>query len=62
MQVLDAGRLTDVRGTTTSFCNAIVIMTSNLGSERALGEGLGFGTLPRGTAEIQKAMEQFQKK
>ncbi|MBK9383238.1 MAG: AAA family ATPase [Planctomycetes bacterium] len=59
LQVLDAGRLTDARGTTTSFCNAIVIMTSNLGSERAQGEGLGFGTAPRGSAEIQKAMEQY---
>ena len=34
LQVLDDGRLTDNRGRTTDFKNAIIIMTSNLGSER----------------------------
>lgn len=33
LQVLDDGRLTDNKGRTANFRNAIVIMTSNLGSE-----------------------------
>lgn len=33
LQVLDDGRLTDGRGRTVNFRNAILIMTSNLGSE-----------------------------
>ncbi|MBP5320433.1 MAG: AAA family ATPase [Kiritimatiellae bacterium] len=33
LQVLDDGRLTDSHGRTVSFRNAVIIMTSNLGSE-----------------------------
>ncbi|HEX7456400.1 MAG TPA: AAA family ATPase [Candidatus Nanoarchaeia archaeon] len=33
LQVLDDGRLTDGRGRTVDFANAVIIMTSNLGSE-----------------------------
>ena len=33
LQVLDDGRLTDSEGRTASFRNAVVIMTSNVGSE-----------------------------
>ncbi len=34
LQILDDGRLTDAQGRTVDFKNAVVIMTSNLGSER----------------------------
>jgi len=34
LQVLDDGRLTDGQGRTVDFRNAVVVMTSNLGSER----------------------------
>ncbi len=34
LQVLDDGRLTDNRGRTANFKNTIIIMTSNLGSEK----------------------------
>ena len=34
LQILDDGRLTDAQGRTVNFKNAVVIMTSNLGSER----------------------------
>jgi ATP-dependent Clp protease ATP-binding subunit ClpB len=33
LQVLDDGRLTDGHGRTVDFCNTVVIMTSNLGSQ-----------------------------
>jgi ATP-dependent Clp protease ATP-binding subunit ClpB len=36
LQVLDDGRLTDGRGRTADFSNAVVVMTSNIGSQRIL--------------------------
>jgi ATP-dependent Clp protease ATP-binding subunit ClpB len=37
LQILDDGRLTDGHGRTVDFKNAIVIMTSNIGSQTILG-------------------------
>jgi ATP-dependent Clp protease ATP-binding subunit ClpB len=37
LQLLDDGRLTDGQGRTVDFKNTIVIMTSNIGSQRILG-------------------------
>ena len=42
LQVLDDGRITDAQGRTVNFENAIIVMTSNAGSEGRVG-GLGFG-------------------
>jgi ATP-dependent Clp protease ATP-binding subunit ClpB len=43
LQILEDGRLTDARGRTASFKNAILIMTSNIGSEYiAQMSSLGF--------------------
>ena len=39
LQVLDDGRLTDGKGRTVSFRNTIIIMTSNIGSDRILEWG-----------------------
>ena len=36
LQILDDGRLTDGQGRTVDFKNTIVIMTSNVGSQRIL--------------------------
>jgi ATP-dependent Clp protease ATP-binding subunit ClpB len=36
LQVLDDGRLTDGRGRSADFSNTVVVMTSNIGSERIL--------------------------
>jgi ATP-dependent Clp protease ATP-binding subunit ClpB len=38
LQVLDDGRLTDGQGRTVDFRNAVVILTSNLGSQHMTGE------------------------
>jgi kynurenine formamidase len=38
LQILDDGRLTDGQGRTVDFKNTIVIMTSNIGSQRRLAE------------------------
>ena len=42
LQVLDDGRITDAQGRTVSFENAIIVMTSNAGSDRS-GGSMGFG-------------------
>lgn len=43
LQILEDGRLTDAKGRTASFKNAILIMTSNAGSDViAKGQALGF--------------------
>ncbi|MCZ6637982.1 MAG: ATP-dependent chaperone ClpB [Alphaproteobacteria bacterium] len=39
LQVLDDGRLTDGQGRTVDFTNALIVMTSNLGSEILAAEG-----------------------
>ncbi len=41
LQVIGEGRLTDSQGRTTDFSNALIIMTSNLGTRRA-GQAPGF--------------------
>jgi len=38
LQILDDGRLTDGQGRTVDFRNTVLIMTSNVGSERATGD------------------------
>jgi len=43
LQVFDAGRLTDSRGTTADFSSTVIVMTSNLGAAAAAAPALGFG-------------------
>jgi ATP-dependent Clp protease ATP-binding subunit ClpB len=33
LQVLEDGRLTDGQGRTVDFCNTVIVMTSNMGSD-----------------------------
>ncbi|MFP6665051.1 MAG: ATP-dependent chaperone ClpB [Deltaproteobacteria bacterium] len=40
LQILDDGRLTDSHGRTVDFKNVVVIMTSNVGSDRILAHGM----------------------
>ncbi|HWH26558.1 MAG TPA: AAA family ATPase [Pseudolysinimonas sp.] len=42
LQVLDDGRLTDGQGRTVDFRNVILILTSNLGSQVLIDQGLGW--------------------
>ncbi len=55
LQVLDDGRLTDGQGRTVSFRNAIVIMTSNVGSQ-LVGEFQAAGDEARLDAMLQEAL------
>lgn len=59
LQLLDDGRLTDGQGRTVSFRNAVVILTSNLGSQH-YGDGLGGEDVWRETeARVMQDVRQF---
>jgi ATP-dependent Clp protease ATP-binding subunit ClpC len=62
LQILDDGRLTDGQGRTVDFKNAVLIMTSNLGSDLVARRGttLGFGGPGTSSAEGQDAALQEQ--
>jgi len=58
LQLLDDGRLTDGQGRTVDFTNAVVIMTSNLGSQALAEEGLSQDEME---ARVQDALRtQFR--
>jgi ATP-dependent Clp protease ATP-binding subunit ClpB len=54
LQILDDGRLTDGQGRTVSFANAVIIMTSNLGTE-TIGRVEGEPS-PALRAEVQRIL------
>ncbi|MEY3176017.1 MAG: hypothetical protein RLZZ436_3931 [Planctomycetota bacterium] len=59
LQVLGEGRLTDARGRTTNFSNTIIVLTSNLGTQRnehSLGFGVGSDSAGQ---QAVRAAEQF---
>lgn len=62
LQVLDDGRITDAQGRTVSFENAIIIMTSNAGSDRS-GGSVGFGKTvsEQDEARAIKALEEIMR-
>lgn len=51
LQLLDDGRLTDSQGRTVDFRNTLVIMTSNIGSQRMLEGITDEGTFKKGVHE-----------
>lgn len=53
LQVLDDGRLTDGQGRIVDFKNTIIIMTSNLGCQEIMAQGL------MGREKIQQMLMQF---
>ncbi len=53
LQVLDDGRLTDGHGRTVDFRNAVIVMTSNLGSDRIQElAGQGYDTMKDAVMEV----------
>ncbi|KKW14618.1 MAG: ATP-dependent chaperone ClpB [Candidatus Jorgensenbacteria bacterium GW2011_GWB1_50_10] len=61
LQVLDNGRLTDSKGKTVNFKNAVVILTSNVGSEY-FREISGLGFTSEGVGERTAKEEGFREK
>jgi ATP-dependent Clp protease ATP-binding subunit ClpC len=53
LQVLDEGHLTDGQGRTVDFKNTLLIMTSNLGSERLMGATAKIGFSTNGNEAIE---------
>jgi ATP-dependent Clp protease ATP-binding subunit ClpC len=59
LQIFDEGTITDANGRKCSFRNAVIILTSNLGSgELAAKKEMGFGAKPENAAEIQARMDE----
>src|SRR6185436_17238775 len=56
LQVLDDGRLTDSQGRTVDFKNAVLIMTSNIASQRIMEAGSSDKDLKDA---LQKELRQF---
>ncbi|MBQ7624628.1 MAG: ATP-dependent Clp protease ATP-binding subunit [Clostridia bacterium] len=59
LQILDDGRITDAQGRTVSFENAIIIMTSNAGSDESVG-AVGFGR-DESDRDSEKALRALKK-
>ena len=63
LQILDDGRLTDSKGRTVSFKNAVVIMTSNVGASLSKTDKTGvygFGSDVEDTATDEKQYEEMK--
>ena len=60
LQILDDGRVTDAQGRTVNFANAVIVMTTNAGSERSSATA-GFSADAKTNSENQtmKALSEF---
>ncbi|MGE4273378.1 MAG: ATP-dependent Clp protease ATP-binding subunit [Desulfitobacterium sp.] len=65
LQVLEDGRLTDTKGRTVDFRNAVIIMTSNVGASMMKKEALGFANRRDENIEYKnmsaRVMEELKK-
>ncbi len=60
LQILDDGRITDAQGRTVNFENAVIIMTTNAGSDRKDGKvGFGGTVSDQGKERSMKALKDF---
>jgi ATP-dependent Clp protease ATP-binding subunit ClpB len=53
LQVLDDGRITDSQGKTIDFCNTVIVMTSNIGSDQIINTLLDPHRDPSQTKDLQ---------
>jgi ATP-dependent Clp protease ATP-binding subunit ClpB len=59
LQIMDDGRLTDSRGRTVDFKNAVIIMTSNIGASYLQAEGLSSPeAFEEATGQVLEALRQ----
>ena len=60
LQILDDGQITDAHGRKVNFENAVIVMTSNAGSDRKEGTvGFNKSTSELGRDRAMKALQQF---
>lgn len=60
LQILDGGRLTDSQGRVTDFRNTVIIMTSNLGSDRRFAKTLGFEKRDDSRADEERILSSLK--
>ncbi len=64
LQILEDGRLTDSHGRVVSFKNTVIVLTSNIGSDKLSGKRLGLGFSDKASAEMdlkQLALDELKK-
>ena len=62
LQILDEGRLTDSYGRKIDFTNAIIIMTSNIGTKKIASSKIGFSDKkdePSGESNMDKEVKKY---
>lgn len=62
LQILEEGRLTDSQGRVVDFRNSVIILTSNLGSDKLSKQSIGFSSDAHATARADAAMREAAKK
>lgn len=62
LQILEEGRLTDSQGRVADFRNCVVIMTSNLGSDKISKQSIGFSSDAHADSRADTAMREAAKK
>ncbi len=60
LQILDDGEITDAHGRKVNFENTVIVMTSNAGSDKAVGSvGFGRSADEQGRERVMKALQEF---
>ena len=60
LQILDDGQITDAHGRKVNFENTVIVMTSNAGSDKAVGAvGFGKSAGDQGKERVMKALRDF---
>ena len=61
LQILDDGQITDAHGRKVNFENTVIVMTSNAGSDKAVGGTVGFGRSSdeQDKERVMKALQSF---
>lgn len=60
LQVLEDGRLTDSKGRTVDFKNAVIIMTSNVGSQHLKKDAASLGFVKNGASDNERREEAIK--
>lgn len=61
LQIMDEGQLSDMRGDTYDFSNAVVVLTSNLGTDAIHKRDIGYGGGAKTQREIEDRVAQSVK-
>ena len=61
LQILDDGQITDAHGRKVNFENTVIVMTSNVGSDKSAGGTVGFGRSSdeQDKERVMKALQSF---